>query len=200
MRIEKVVVGLILLLSPLCAFGQLKCDLPDIKGVASIRTEGHTYLAVWRKTPQKNGLDIYDSHQCTESSRVATFEDTGVWWQSLSAIGDGAVLGFKIRTTVGEGWYGATKLFMYDGKKFHKSFESGEISEVTDLDGDGFPEVLEFLGDKGNAAGRVRVYIWRESRFDMLTTVAASELYSSKLRARLKSRAPESRTQQHHKP
>ncbi|MGB7624952.1 MAG: FG-GAP repeat protein [Terriglobia bacterium] len=193
MSIARLLLGLILWLQPVAAIGQLKCELPNIKGVASIRTEGRMYLAIWRHTAEKDLLDIYDSHQCTESSRVASFEDTGIWWQSLSAIEDGAIVGFQVRTTVEEGWYGATKLFMYDGKKFNKSYASGEISEVTDLNGDGFPEVLEFLGNKGDPTGKVRVHVWRGSTFDMLTTVTANKLYSSKLIALLNSRESQSR-------
>lgn len=178
---------LILFLSPLPAIGQLKCELPDTKGVASIRANGHMYLAVWRHSPQKDSLEIYSSGQCTDANRVASFDDPGIWWQSLSAIEDGAVVGFQVRSTAGEGWYGATKLFMYDGKQFRKSYDSGEISEVTDLNGDGFPEVLEFLSDKGNPIGKVNIYIWRRDKFDMLTTVAAGELHSAKLVALLNS-------------
>ena len=93
-----------------------------------------------------------------------------------------------------EGWYGATKLFMYDGRKFNKSYDSVEESEVTDLDGDGIPEVIQFLGNRGDPVGKVRVYVWNGSRFLVLTTVAASELYSPKLHARLKSERSRSNT------
>jgi hypothetical protein len=156
------------------------------------------YLAVWRHSPRKDFLEIYYTGHCTDADRVASFDDPGIWWQSLSAIEDGAVVGFQVRATAGEGWYGATKLFMYDGKKFSKSYDSGEISEVTDLNGDGFPEVLEFLSEKGNPTGKVHIYVWRGNKFEMLTTVAADELYSAKVVARLKSGKLQSRKEDHH--
>jgi hypothetical protein len=70
---------------------------------------------------------------------------------------------------------------MYDGRQFRKSFESGETAEVIDLLGDGYPQVLEFLGGEGSPLRRVRVWVWRKDRFKFVTTVTASELYSAKL-------------------
>jgi hypothetical protein len=186
MRIDRMVMQAFFLLIPGLACGQLKCDLQNVRGVATIRGDG-TYLAVWRHTEQVASqpfmdiLDIYRGLQCTDASRVAHFEDKETSWQSLSAIEDFVVLGFRVRTTAGDNWFGATKLFMFDGKQFRKSFDSGETAEVVDLVGDGYPEVLEFLGDKGRPAGKVRVWVWRKGQFKLLTIVTASELYSAKL-------------------
>jgi len=73
------------------------------------------------------------------------------------------------------------KLFMYDGNRFLKAFDTGEIAEVIDVDGDGYPEVVEFLGNRGSASGRARIWIWQRSQFKLLTTVPISELYSEKV-------------------
>jgi hypothetical protein len=186
-----------LLVMPALALGQFKCESTDVRGVASIRGD-KTYLAVWRHSDYQETLDIYAGLQCKDEERVAHFEDKGISWQSLSAIEDSAVLGFRVRSEVGEGWFGATKLFIYDGKMFIDAFESGEIAEVIDLDGDGYPEVVEFLGDKGRPSGKVRVWVWQTERFKLLTTVTASDLYSPRLlsmllkqsRARSRSGAP----------
>jgi hypothetical protein len=183
MSIEKMVMQAVFLLISALAWGQFKCDLQNVSGVATIRGD-RIYLAVWRHTDpveQMNILDIYAGLQCTDASRVAHFEDRETPWQSLSAIEDFAVLGFRVRTTAGDNWFGSTKVFMYDGKQFRKSFDSGEIAEVIDLVGDGYPQILEFLGDTRRPAGKVRVWVWRKGQFKLLTTVTASELYSAKL-------------------
>lgn len=186
MRITKTVARLALVLIPLPLWGQFRCDLPDVYGVATIRGD-RTYLAIWKHTDEKEILDIYAGLDCSDANRVAHFEDNGIHWQSLSAIEDYAVLGFQVRTTAGDDWFGATHLFMYDGKSFRKSFDSGETAEVVDLNGDGYPEVLEFVGGKGHPAGRVRVWIWRKGQFELLTTVSAAELYSAKVLSLLSS-------------
>ena len=167
-------------LIPGVVMGQISCDLADVKGVASIRGT-KTYLAVWRQIRFVDSLDIYAGLQCTEQNRVAHFEDKGTSWQSLSAVEDSVVLGFRVRTEAGEGWFGSTRLFMFDGKQFGKAFESGEDAEVIDLDGDGYPEVVEFLSGQGRPNGKVRVWVWQKNRYKVLTTVTASELYSQKL-------------------
>jgi hypothetical protein len=186
MRMLKVLTVVVFLLIPAFARGQIRCDLPNIYGVASIRGD-KTYLAVWRHSDQEEDLDIYGGLQCFDAIRVAHFEDKGIHWQSISAIEDSAVLGFRIRTEAGDDWFGATKLFMYDGKKFRKAFDSGEVTEVIDLDGDGFPEVLEFLANKGRPNGKVRVWIWRTNQFKVFTTVTTSEIYSARLLSLLSS-------------
>jgi hypothetical protein len=174
-------VGLFVL-SPGVVMGQIVCDLPDVKGVASIRG-AKTYLAVWKQTRPfpVDTLDIYEGLQCKAESRVAHFEDKETSWQSLSAVEDSVVLGFRVRTEAGDGWFGWTKLFMFDGKKFYKAFESGETAEVIDLNGDGYPEVVEFLSGEGPPDGKARVWVWQKDRFVVLTTVGVSELYSQKL-------------------
>jgi len=180
MRIAKATSWAVFLLIPAFCWGQFKCDLPNVAGVATIRADG-TFLAVWRHADYEETLDIYRGLQCSDANRVAHFADKETRWQSLVAIEDGIVLGFRVRANAGDNWFGATKLFMYDGHSFRKSFESGEISEVMDLDGDGYPEVVEFLKDKGRPLGKVRVWIWRKGQFKLLTTVTAAELYSAKL-------------------
>jgi hypothetical protein len=147
------------LIGPGSVQAQSVCQLPDVKGIASFRTEGRIYVGVWRQSEQKNLLEIYSSQKLSAGERVASFEDDGVYWQSLSSISDGALVGFKIRTTVGEGWFGATKLYVYDGGEFRKVFDSGEVSEVLDLNGDGYPEVIEFLGSQSNPNDEVRISV-----------------------------------------
>jgi hypothetical protein len=97
MRIAKMVVRAVLMLVPALAVGHLRCDLQNVYGVASINGD-NTYLAIWRHADQENILDIYSGLECTDAGRVAHFEDKGTPWQSLSAIEDLAVLGFRVRT------------------------------------------------------------------------------------------------------
>lgn len=165
------------LLAPVTLKAGTNCMGSDTKGLASIRSDGRTYLAVWSQTDQENRLDIYDSLACT--NRISQFSDNGVWWQSMSAIPDGALLGFLIRSTAGEGWFGSTKLFLYDGHTFIKAFESGEEAELIDLNGDGYREVVEYLDGRGTPTGRVRINAWGPKGFRPVLTVKAADIFST---------------------
>lgn len=156
---------------------QSPCDLSHAAGVASVRAD-KTYLAVWQNTDLAETLSIYAGLQCAQSKRVGQFKNSGVSWQSLTAIEDFAIVGFRIRTTAPDSWYGATKIFMYDGNSFVNAFESENDSEVIDLDGDGYPEVVEFLHDSRTPNTRAQIWVWNEKKFVPITTVPTKELFS----------------------
>lgn len=172
-----------LLLLPVTSTAEPNCVGNGTKGLASIRSDGRTYVAVWNQTDRNNRLDIYDSLGCT--NRIAEFSDNGVWWQSISAIPDGALLGFQVRSTAGEGWFGSTKLFLYDGHTFVKAFDSGEEAELLDLNGDGYPEIVEFLDGRGTPSGRVRINAWGGKSFHPVATVKAVDMFSAKVLTQL---------------
>jgi hypothetical protein len=162
-------------------------DTPRLRGVASVRVGSTTFIAVWTETPQDQTLEIYGMRisKYPAVQLIDEFKDHGFPWQSLTAIQDGAVAGFQVRRTTGESWFGATMVYFYVGGRFKKVFESGDEAELFDLTGDGYPEALEYQGDKADPASKVKISVWKNNRYQYLTTVPVTELYSSETRSKI---------------
>jgi hypothetical protein len=157
---------------------------PTFRGVASVRVESTTYIGLWTENPQSQKLQIFEMDKYPAVKLVAEFKDPDVRWQSLTAIQDGAVAGFQVRRTTGEGWFGATTAYFYMDGRFRKVFESGNVAEFVDLDGDGYPEALEYKGEKSDPACRVKISAWRKGKYQFIGTVPVSQLFSFQTRKR----------------
>ena len=162
-------------------------DAPGLRGVASVRVGSTTFIAVWTETPQDQTLEIYGMRisKLPAAQLIDRFKDHGFPWQSLTAVQDGAVAGFQVRRTTGEGWFGATLVYFYVDGKFKKVFESGDVAELFDLNGDGYPEALEYRGDKSDPSCRVKISVWKNNRYQPLGTVPLSRLFSIQIRNRI---------------
>ncbi len=123
-------------------------DAPGLRGVASVRVESAIFFGVWTETPRDQALKIYGMKRNNPTVQlIDEFKDDGVPWQSVTAIQDSAIVGFQVRRATGEGWCGATLIYFYVGGHFRKVFESGDVAELFDLTGDGYPHMLEYRGD-----------------------------------------------------
>jgi hypothetical protein len=152
-------------------------DRADLKGVASVRVDPATFIAIWTENPQSQTLEIYEMSKYPSVRLVNRFEDRDVPFQSLTAIQDGAVAGFQVRREVGEGWFGATLVYFYVAGKFRKVFETGDIAELLDVDGNGYPEALEYQGGKDDPACKVKISVWKDDKYQYLMTVPLSQLF-----------------------
>jgi hypothetical protein len=161
-------------------------DTPSLKGVASVRIQPATFIAVWTKTPQDQTLEIYEMQKYPTVRLINKFKDRDVPWQSLTAIQDGAVAGFQIRRTTGEGWLGTTLIYLYVEGQFKKVFESGNEAELFDLTGDGYPEVIEYEGDKGSRRAQVRISAWKNNQYHYVMMVPIDKLSSTETRKTIK--------------
>jgi hypothetical protein len=161
-------------------------ERPNLKGVASVHVESTTFIAVWTETPQDQTLEIYEMPKYPAVKLVSRFRDKDVPWQSLTGIQDGAVAGFQIRRTTGEGWFGSTLVYFYVNGKFEKVFESGSKAELLDLNGDGFPAALEYVGDKSDTSCKAKINIWKNERYNYFATVPLSQLFSPETKRRIK--------------
>jgi hypothetical protein len=160
-------------------------DRADLKGVASVHVDRATFIAIWTENPHSQTLEIYEVSKYPTVRLVNRFEDHDVPFQSLTAIQEGAVAGFQVRREVGEGWFGATLLYFYVGGKFGKVFETGDIAELLDVNGDGYPEVLEYHGGKDDPACKVTISVWRDHKYQYLMTVPLGQLFLRDTRKRI---------------
>jgi hypothetical protein len=160
---------------------------PGLRGVASVRVGSTIFIAVWVESPQAHALEIYGMKpsKYPDVQLVVELKDNGFPWQSITAVQDGAVAGFLVRRTAGEGWFGASVLYLYVEGRFKKVFESGSVADLLDLNGDGYPEVLEYQGDKADSGAKVKISVWKNDRYHYLATVPLTQLYSSKIKNRI---------------
>jgi hypothetical protein len=162
-------------------------DRPDLRGVASVHIDSAKarFIAIWTENPQSQTLEIYEMSKYPTVRLVNQFEDRDVPFQSLTAIQDGAVAGFQVRRTTGEDWFGATLLYFYVAGKFMKVFETGDVAELLDVNGDGYPEVLEYQGDRSDPSCKVKISVWKDDKYQYLTTVPLSQLFLRRTRNRI---------------
>lgn len=158
---------------------------PNVREVASVRLGATMFIGTWSETPQDQVLRIYEMSEYPNVHLINEFEDHDVPWQSLTAIQDAAVIGFQVRRTTGEGWFGATLVYLYVQGEFKKVFESGALAEMFDLNGDGYPEALEYQDDKSNLKCRVKINVWKDDRYQYVMTVPLDRLVSSETRKRI---------------
>jgi hypothetical protein len=160
-------------------------DRADFRGVASVHVESERFIAVWTGDAGHETLEIYAMKKYPNVRLVNQFEDRDIPFQSLTAIQDGAVAGFQIRRTAGEDWFGATLLYFYVAGKFKKVFETGDVAELLDVNGDGYPEVLEYQGDRSDPASKVKISVWKDDKYQYLATVPLSRLFLPSTRNRI---------------
>jgi|GEM_PF-2540898 len=160
---------------------------PGLRGVASVRVGSTIFIAVWVDSTGAQALKIYGMkpNKYPDVDLVVELKDDGFPWQSITAVQDGAVAGFLVRRTAGEGWFGASVLYLYVEGRFKKVFESGSVAELFDLNGDGYPEVLEYQGDKADSGAKVKISVWKNDRYQYLATVPLTHLYSSETKNRI---------------
>src|SRR5450432_4167874 len=106
--------------------------VPGLRGVASVRVGSTTFIAVWVETPQAQALEIYamKPSKYPDVELVVELKDNGFPWQSITAVQDGAVAGFLVRRTAGEGWFGASALYLYVEGSFQESICIRQRSRV----------------------------------------------------------------------
>jgi hypothetical protein len=157
-----------------------------LQGIASVTTENQVFTVQWEYYEGENVLKLYRGLQVSEGTLVDTYKERDFSWTSVSSIPEGANRGFQVRTEVPEGWYGPLKVFLIVRGRLVKAYQSTEDAVVTDLDGDGHPEIVEFLNGRDAASPRTRILAVRaNTKFEAVVTTTANHLYSQFVKRKL---------------
>lgn len=160
-----------------------------VKGVASMRTGGKLYLAVWYAPLSKQfppaapySLRIFE-REAEQYKEVFRFDDKEVdTWEQLLQFDSPRLPGFVLMSKSGSSDRGPAIVVALVNNSFRVVYE-GDESEFVDLDADGISEILESVWPDGDGYPKsTSVHVWDGKRYRLLMKVGWNERFSPRVR------------------
>jgi len=106
----------------------------------------------------------------------------GCDWERLVSLNGGSLQGFVLWMDHPDYWFGKTRVIVLNNGKFKRAYESNFSSEVVDINGDGFPEMIDSRWPDGDGRPQSSaIYIWNGDTYILLMRVPWVDRLGSKV-------------------